>query len=118
MALTKARVVLADGEMGEKLDTLVDNALVQPRDRHEVFQAVGEMRQRLLREKPPKSPLDVKRLRGGLIDIDFLVQGMSLIHGHELGRLPRNNVEALTILMNADKISRDDAEILCEAYVA
>lgn len=116
MALTKARVITGSGDLPARLEALIAERLVAPRQGADVARAVAEMRGRLLAEKPPRGPFDAKRLRGGLTDVDFLAQGLALIHGATLGRLPTSTEECLNRLGAAGVIAPADLAALLAAY--
>jgi [glutamine synthetase] adenylyltransferase / [glutamine synthetase]-adenylyl-L-tyrosine phosphorylase len=81
LALTKLRVVYGEPDLAAAVETGVRAVLERPRDAGEVATAVRDMRQRIGREHPPLDRLDVKYAHGGLIELDFLAQGLQLIHG-------------------------------------
>src|SRR5262249_37832416 len=59
----------------------------------------------------------IKTGRGGLVDVEFLVQYLQLLHG---GRLPsvrqRATVDALAALEKERVLAGDDARALAESY--
>jgi glutamate-ammonia-ligase adenylyltransferase len=58
--------------------------LLTPRDEERLRADVLEMRARMAEHKPPSGPLDVKLMRGGLVDIEFLVHFLQLRDGAAL----------------------------------
>ena len=49
-----------------------------PRDPEKLVRDVADMRRRIAEENPRPSPWDLKNRRGGLIDIEFIVQYLML----------------------------------------
>ena len=78
MALTRARVVAGDPELGRVVEETVRALLALPRDKGEVTEDVRAMRGRIEREKPPRGALDLKLRPGGLIDLEFIAQWAQL----------------------------------------
>ena len=115
MALTKARVVAGDPALGARVEAVVMRALARPRQAGEVAAAAADMRARLTAEHPPRGPLDVKRLPGGLTDIDFAAQVLSLTAGEER-RPPRAAPDALRFHEAAGRLPPNQASALIGAH--
>lgn len=79
MALTRARVIAGDPKLGEQAETIIAAVLNRRRDRSKVAADVIEMRAMIDKEKPAKNIWDVKLIEGGLVDIEFIAQYLSLI---------------------------------------
>ena len=118
MALTKARVVWADAPFGKTIEDTITRHLRRPQETDELKTDVIDMRRRLMKEKPPRSPLDIKRLAGGLTDIDFIVQYLSLAHGKEYAPFPRHPVLAIDVLAEKGLLETAEAATLKTAYEA
>ena len=80
-ALTRARVLHAEGDLGERLDDVIRGVLTQERDPEELMLAVTGMRARIWREHGGGGPWDIKHMRGGLVDVEFIAQYLQLRHG-------------------------------------
>ena len=80
MALTRARVIHGPPDLVERLGTIILGTLRRPRDADALLRDVADMRDRIARHAPPKSPWDFKHLPGGLFDIDFVAQYLALRH--------------------------------------
>ena len=78
MALNRARVLIGSDAARQHLDGVIAEVLHQPRDLANLRDAVLTMRRDMADHKPPKGPLDVKLLRGGLVDLEFLVHYLQL----------------------------------------
>ncbi len=83
MALTRARVLTAEGELGARLEAGIREILTRRRDEAKLVADAADMRERLERGHPAKSIWDVKYTRGGLVDVEFIAQYLQLRHGRE-----------------------------------
>lgn len=89
MALTRARVVAGPAGLSRQIAAAVDAALTQPRDAQKVLADAAAMRGRMLRELPAEGPWDLKAMPGGLIEVEFIAQAMTVAHAPEHPRLLR-----------------------------
>jgi glutamate-ammonia-ligase adenylyltransferase len=78
MALARARPVLGSDVARTELAGVIASVLDTPRDPAALRAEVLAMRARMAQHKPAKGPLDVKLLRGGLVDVEFLVHALQL----------------------------------------
>ena len=78
MALTRARPVFGAGEDRAELDRIVAAVLHQGRDAAKLRADVLAMRGEMAAHKPPRGALDAKLMRGGLVDLEFLVHYLQL----------------------------------------
>ena len=83
MALTRARVVAGEAAFAARIAVGVREILTKPRDPDTLLVDVASMRNRIDKEFPAKSLWDLKYLRGGLVDLDFLAQYLQLRHAAE-----------------------------------
>lgn len=113
MALTRARVIHGPAALVERLTEIVKGTLCRPRDAAALLRDVADMRDRIARHAPPKSPWDFKHLRGGLFDIDFVAQYLALRHAAERpDLLDPNPAEMLRRAAEAGFTDHADAERL------
>jgi [glutamine synthetase] adenylyltransferase / [glutamine synthetase]-adenylyl-L-tyrosine phosphorylase len=78
-ALTRARACAGDPQVGGRIEQLRRRVLAQPRDRSQLAAEVLAMRERMLQGHPNASGLfDLKHDRGGMVDIEFVVQFLVL----------------------------------------
>jgi len=113
MALTRARVIHGPAGLVERLADIVKSTLCRPRDPLALVRDVADMRDRIARHAPAKSPWDFKHLPGGLFDIDFVAQYLALRHGAERpDLLDPHPAEMLRRASEAGFIDRADAERL------
>ncbi len=80
MAFTKARAVAGDDSMINDLENFVNQQIAKPRDAEKLRLDVADMRERMAKEFPSDNPWDIKNIRGGLTDIDFIAQYLILLH--------------------------------------
>lgn len=81
MALARARPLYGSPKAKEALRGIVTDVLQQKRDPATLRADVLKMRADVLAAKPPSGPLDVKLLRGGLVDSEFLIHYLQLREG-------------------------------------
>ncbi|MAK62674.1 MAG: bifunctional [glutamate--ammonia ligase]-adenylyl-L-tyrosine phosphorylase/[glutamate--ammonia-ligase] adenylyltransferase [Ponticaulis sp.] len=80
MALTRLRVIAGDPGLADRVMAEKQAQLSLPRPKDMLIQDAWDMRQRLLKERPPKNALDVKLAKGGMMDVEFLAQTAQLVH--------------------------------------
>ena len=116
MALTRARVVFAAPALKEKLEKLIQSALVQKRDGEQILLDIAKMRARIAKQYPGKSPWDIKHRPGGLVDVEFIAQYLQLIHAHNHPNiLSTNTYDALSRACDAGLLEQTVARDLIEA---
>jgi glutamate-ammonia-ligase adenylyltransferase len=116
MALTRARVVAGDGALPDRLRGVIGEVFTLARDVPRLTADVADMRARLARAHPGDSPWDVKYLRGGLIDVEFIAQYLELRHAHgSPDVLSASTGEALAKLAQAGHLPAADADRLIAA---
>jgi glutamate-ammonia-ligase adenylyltransferase len=105
MALTRARVVAGDRELGRTIEAIIEDVLTMPRLAEKVKRDILEMRRLLAEEKGEAALWNLKQAAGGMVDIEFLVQGLQLIHAHaHPGILETNTAAALDRIAGAGLI--------------
>ncbi|MDB5415841.1 MAG: glutamine-synthetase adenylyltransferase, partial [Rubritepida sp.] len=78
MALTRARIVAGPTALARQIEAAVDAALTTPRDAAKVLADAAAMRARMLRELPADGPWDLKAMAGGLVEVEFIAQAMTV----------------------------------------
>jgi glutamate-ammonia-ligase adenylyltransferase len=81
MALTRARPIAGNVQLGAQTSDAIRAVLTQPRG-SSLRQDVFEMRRLIAQAKGDGDPWDLKLAAGGLIDIEFLAQYLVLRHAH------------------------------------
>jgi len=116
MALTRARVISGPPELRAKVEAAIRNALVRPRDRAKIAADVRDMRQRIAAEKGTDEIWDLKQVRGGLVDIEFMAQFLQLIYATDHPDvLDQNTLRALQKLDGKGLIPADGGSVLIPA---
>ena len=117
MAMTRARVVWASSAaFAGACEAAVGDALRRPRDGVRTAQDAREMRALMRRERPAAGPWDLKLADGGLVDIEFAVQSLQLIHAAAGGPLHANTGQAICALRAANLASPERLATLAEAW--
>src|SRR5690606_13042788 len=83
MALTRARVVSGPPDLVAKVEAAIRTVLVRPRDRAKIAADVRQMRALIEKEKGTTNLWDLKQVRGGLVDLEFIAQYLQLVHAAE-----------------------------------
>ena len=79
-ALTRARVVYAEGRLRRQLGTIIQSVLSQERDRGQLAGDIRSMRRRIRRELEDPAQPTIKYRRGGILDAEFIAQYLQLLH--------------------------------------
>ncbi len=118
-ALTRARFVAGDQQLGERFEQLRDEILAQPRDPGKLLAEIGAMRHRMRVENRAEAQ-DLKHIEGGIIDLEFSVQALVLAHGPQHAALRENKGNHTLLKRCADLglVDREIAIAAAEAYLA
>jgi [glutamine synthetase] adenylyltransferase / [glutamine synthetase]-adenylyl-L-tyrosine phosphorylase len=116
LALTRARPIAGDVSLCLELETVKRTVLAAARDEDSTRDDVTTMRGLMLREHKMQSPWDIKRVRGGLVEVEFIVQFLQLINAHSHPSiLSTNTLVCLEKLQAVGVISAGDAHELVSA---
>src|SRR5262249_55432084 len=116
LALTRARVIAGPHALRDEIGQTISGVLKRKRDRAVVAAEVRDMRAKIDEEKGTADIWDLKHVRGGLIDIEFLTQSPQLVSAHDNAQvLDQNTVAALSKLLEGGIIGAGDADILIPA---
>jgi glutamate-ammonia-ligase adenylyltransferase len=118
-ALTRARHVAGDPEIGQRFEALRREILRQERDPAPLRSEVTAMRSKMLDAHPNRSTLfDLKHDRGGIIDVEFIVQYLVLAHAAAHPELTANSGNLALVLLAAKLglIPLDAAQAVHAAY--
>ncbi|NCN88322.1 MAG: bifunctional [glutamate--ammonia ligase]-adenylyl-L-tyrosine phosphorylase/[glutamate--ammonia-ligase] adenylyltransferase, partial [Gallionella sp.] len=109
-ALTRARFCAGDAVVGARFEQIRTAILCLPRDMQRLRREVIEMRRKMHDGHPNHSALfDIKHDRGGMVDIEFMVQFLVLAHAPEYPQLT-NNYGNLWLLQTASELGLIDAQ--------
>ena len=126
-ALLRARPVAGDAALGHALGRVRREVLAVPRERAAVLAEVSQMRQRWRaeRDRSDEARFDLKQGQGGLLDIEFALQGLVLAHAAAHPQLLEQTANAALIdacrrarLLDGDQaaaLARIHAELLKRA---
>ena len=112
-ALTRARAVSGDHDVAEIFEATRKRILCQQRNQAELKQKILEMRTKMLDAHPnPTALFDIKHDRGGIIDVEFIVQYLVLNHACNHPELTGNigNIALLKLAGELGLISEQSAE--------
>jgi len=102
MALTRARPIAGDPGLCRQISETLATALRSPRDPRKLVTDVADMRRRIAEENPRPSSWDLRNRRGGLIDLEFIVQFLMLRDAASSPQiLRRGTAKAITALGEA-----------------
>ena len=114
MALTRARPVFGSASARAAVATIVRDVLAGERPARDVVVDARSMRAEMAAHKPAKGPLDAKLLPGGLVDLEFAVHVVQLVHrsgfapnlGQAIDRLVAANLMPPTMRTAHDVLTR------------
>ena len=116
LALTRARVITGPPELRRKVEAAIRDTLMRRRDRAVIAKDVIDMRARIAAEKGTDNIWDLKQVRGGLVDLEFIAQHLQLIHGADHPEvLDQNTLAAYQKLAAANLIPAAKADSLIAA---
>jgi glutamate-ammonia-ligase adenylyltransferase len=118
-ALTRARFCAGDREIGRKFEEIRIEVLRQQRDLAKLREEVMAMRLKMFDGHPNKTALfDLKHDRGGLVDVEFIVQYLVLGHSHAHPSLTGNlgNIALLGMAGELGLIPADQAAVAADSY--
>jgi glutamate-ammonia-ligase adenylyltransferase len=118
-ALTRARFSAGDTEVGAAFEVIRKEVLCQTRDPDTLRREILSMRRKMLDGHPNATELfDIKHDRGGMVDIEFIVQYMVLAHAHQHPQLTANvgNLALLKLAGELGLIPPELAERVRELY--
>lgn len=110
-ALTRARFCAGDKMIGASFESIRRQVLSQPRDIIGLRKEILAMRQKMQDGHPNNSGLfDIKHDRGGMVDIEFMVQYLVLAYAHKYPQLTAN-IGNLALLKLAGELGLIRAEL-------
>ncbi len=118
-ALTRARFAAGDPGIGAEFERLRVDVLRQPREPGALRREVAAMRRKMLEAHPNTTQLfDLKHDRGGLVDVEFVVQYWVLVYSGAHAELTRNigNLALLKLAARRGLIGEEQAQAAHDAY--
>ncbi len=95
MALCRARPIYGSPDKRDHLRREICGILEGRSDPAKTRADAAKMREDMSRHKPPSGPLDIKLGPGGLVDLEFAVHTLQLIHGQGLDPRLEHAIEGL-----------------------
>lgn len=120
-ALTRARFCAGDTDIGARFEAIRESVLRQPRDEQKLREEVRTMRKKMHDAHPNRSQLfDLKHDNGGMIDIEFIVQFLVLLHANRYPQLTADigNIALLKLCGELGLIDKTLAGNVADAYRA
>jgi len=119
-ALLKARPVAGDHALGDKVMKIIEDFVYikkLPSDfSREIYRLRGRIEKELANET--QSKFNLKTGRGGLVDVEFLVQMLQLSHGGKNTEIRTvNTMETIRALARSDLIEDTESETLAAGYL-
>lgn len=99
MALTRGRCIAGDDTLANDVREVISTAICRSRDSDALRNDVREMRHLIASEKGESDIWDLKLVAGGLIDLEFIAQYLSLLHSNRSPQILDVSVPA--VLKNA-----------------
>lgn len=96
-ALVRTRVVAGTPRLAFEVERALRQATYGPEYSVDRARAVHEMREKMAKERPGRrkkaggDPFDIKMGSGGLVELEFVVQHLLLLHGRDDQSLPSTN---------------------------
>jgi len=120
-ALVKARAVSGDINLARYFEQIRKEVLTLSRSKTRLQQEVRDMRERMRKEllSPEPGFFDLKQDKGGMVDIEFIVQYLVLLKSSEYNELARwtDIVRLLETLIETKIVDDSTARFLKEAYL-
>ncbi len=120
-SLTRARVIAGDEAIGRVVIECIQSVLYGvSRSPDDLVTAIRNMRKRMEAEvsKENNEYYDIKAGEGGIIDIEFIVQYLQLLHGMKLPSIRvTNTLTALDMLYGEKLLTKDHYSILKKSYI-
>jgi glutamate-ammonia-ligase adenylyltransferase len=114
-ALTKVRVVAGDFEFGNKVIERLHEHVYSTSLQSDELNEILAMRQKL---EGSVSADNFKRGRGGIVDIEFIIQILRLVHGHQHEELRHpSEMKALDAIESLKLIPIDHCHLFRRSYV-
>lgn len=121
-ALIRARAVAGDPGLIRQFNAVREEVLTVRRDPEVLKEEVREMREKMRAQRLKAEPgiFDLKQSRGGIVDIEFLVQYLALRHAHDHPDVIvwTDNIRLMEGLSVEGLISAEESQLLQEAYVS
>ena len=119
-ALIKARFVAGDPTLGKEVEKVAEGFAYGSALPENGIGEIHHLRMRMEKElaKEDESHFNLKKGRGGLVDIEFVTQMLQLAHGHRYPALKRRGtLDALKGLRDANILKASEFNLLHDGYL-
>jgi [glutamine synthetase] adenylyltransferase / [glutamine synthetase]-adenylyl-L-tyrosine phosphorylase len=117
MAMCRARPIYGSAARRKQLQEGIRSILSAPRDAGKTRADAAKMREEMARHKAPAGPLDIKLGPGGLVDLEFAVHTLQLVHGKGLDPRLEYAIEGLAQEGLIDAVYDADLRLLSRILV-
>jgi glutamate-ammonia-ligase adenylyltransferase len=118
-ALIKTRFIAGDQALGKEIEKVAEGFAYGSGLSREGIEEIHYLRMRMERELAgeDETRFNLKKGRGGLVDIEFLTQMLQLSHGHRLRALRRRGtLDALQQLFDCKILKQAEYKLLFDGY--
>jgi glutamate-ammonia-ligase adenylyltransferase len=117
MALTRARIVIAEPKLSAAIEAVIRRTLTAERDPQRLVIDVADMREKLAAHHRAHSPWEIKHRHGGLVDVEFITQYLQLRWAARFPEILCTNIgEALDRIGALGLLAAPDASALKDAW--
>jgi [glutamine synthetase] adenylyltransferase / [glutamine synthetase]-adenylyl-L-tyrosine phosphorylase len=119
-ALIKARFVAGDPELGKEIEKIAESFAYGGGLDREGVNEIHHLRMRMERELAgeDETRFNLKKGRGGLVDIEFLTQMLQLAHSYRYPKLKRREtLRALAALRDHKILKQTEYQLLSDGYL-
>jgi [glutamine synthetase] adenylyltransferase / [glutamine synthetase]-adenylyl-L-tyrosine phosphorylase len=115
-SMIKLRAVAGDAHLGKQVEAHRDQYVYSGEPWN--LATALDLRRQQLKQLVEPSTVNVKHSAGGLVDIEYAIQYLQVMHGHNHPMLrTSNSMQALAGLVDCGIVTRQDAEHLRKAYL-
>lgn len=113
MALTRALPLTGQERAQNRMRDAINEILCRRRNPALLAADVSDMRERIRKENSSTDPWELKYVRGGFIDMEFISQYIQLVHAHDTPQvLVRNNRDAFERFAELDLLGGSESDML------
>ena len=114
-SLVKLRYVAGDPALGKRVEAHRDSYVYSGKPWN--IRAALDLRRQQLKQLVERGTVNLKHSPGGIVDIEYAVQYLQIMHGSRLPVLRTSNtMQALAALTDCGLVTRQDGENLRKAY--
>ncbi len=119
-AMTRVRFVAGNPELGEKFLKVAHEFTYKKKFKYGSLIEISRLRERMEKElaQESKKGKNIKLGFGGLVDIEFILQILQMMHGYQNPKLRRTNMpEVLKVVSAYGIVDQADADNMLENYL-